>query len=327
MVGLPARGKTYVSQKLCRYLNWLGYHARSFNVGEYRRSQVGASVSHDFFSASNPSGNVARQVAAELALQDLLNWLFNENPVHAKNAVPGEARECFGKAKNRNRNVIVNALEYETTNQEPKEDSASPSSSSLSSTDAALGTITLSKIEDSDNRVAIYDATNTTSERRKWLLSSLLAAGLPLHQILFIELVCNDSHIIDTNIMMVKLSSPDYANVKDKDQALQDFKKRISHYEDVYEPVTQDEFKEIVASLNEGQSPSSKRYSNSNSNHVYYKQASCGVPVIKMFNVKEQLIIMACQQYWQSKIAYYLMNIHTIPRTIYICRVRSHSIF
>ena len=28
MVGLPARGKTYIARKLCRYLNWCGISAK-----------------------------------------------------------------------------------------------------------------------------------------------------------------------------------------------------------------------------------------------------------------------------------------------------------
>ena len=36
MVGLPARGKTYMSRKLSKYLNWIGVNTRVFNLGEYR---------------------------------------------------------------------------------------------------------------------------------------------------------------------------------------------------------------------------------------------------------------------------------------------------
>ncbi|KAI1941331.1 6-phosphofructo-2-kinase [Ophidiomyces ophidiicola] len=37
MVGLPARGKSYITKKLSRYLNWLQHDTRIFNVGERRR--------------------------------------------------------------------------------------------------------------------------------------------------------------------------------------------------------------------------------------------------------------------------------------------------
>lgn len=30
MVGLPARGKTYISKKLSRYLNWIGINTRGW---------------------------------------------------------------------------------------------------------------------------------------------------------------------------------------------------------------------------------------------------------------------------------------------------------
>ena len=36
MVGLPARGKTYIARKVARYLSWLGYSTHVFNVGGYQ---------------------------------------------------------------------------------------------------------------------------------------------------------------------------------------------------------------------------------------------------------------------------------------------------
>ena len=41
MVGLPARGKSYITKKLARYLNWLQHDTRIFNVGERRRVAAG----------------------------------------------------------------------------------------------------------------------------------------------------------------------------------------------------------------------------------------------------------------------------------------------
>ncbi|KAI6857090.1 hypothetical protein KC334_g22142, partial [Hortaea werneckii] len=41
MVGLPARGKSYITKKLARYLNWLQHDTTIFNVGERRRVAAG----------------------------------------------------------------------------------------------------------------------------------------------------------------------------------------------------------------------------------------------------------------------------------------------
>ena len=41
MVGLPARGKSYITKKLARYLNWLQHDTKIFNVGERRREVAG----------------------------------------------------------------------------------------------------------------------------------------------------------------------------------------------------------------------------------------------------------------------------------------------
>jgi hypothetical protein len=58
MVGLPARGKSYTARRIERYLAWLGYATRVFNVGEYRRRKVGANMPHAFFDPDNPAGEL-----------------------------------------------------------------------------------------------------------------------------------------------------------------------------------------------------------------------------------------------------------------------------
>eukprot|EP00123_Amoebidium_parasiticum_P016633 comp23526_c0_seq2/m.39546 comp23526_c0_seq2/g.39546 ORF comp23526_c0_seq2/g.39546 comp23526_c0_seq2/m.39546 type:complete len:664 (-) comp23526_c0_seq2:87-2078(-) len=75
MVGLPARGKSFVSNKVARYLRWLGYKTKVFNIGSYRRDRLGSFHSHDFFRADNPEGLAARQRMCELALDDLRQWM------------------------------------------------------------------------------------------------------------------------------------------------------------------------------------------------------------------------------------------------------------
>ena len=57
MVGLPARGKTYISKKLSRYLNWIGMNTKVFNLGDYRRKMEGGAMpSHQFFDTDNAEG-------------------------------------------------------------------------------------------------------------------------------------------------------------------------------------------------------------------------------------------------------------------------------
>ncbi|KAG5835413.1 hypothetical protein ANANG_G00243710 [Anguilla anguilla] len=57
MIGLPARGKTYMSKKLTRYLNWIGVPTKVFNLGVYRREAVKSYKSYDFFRHDNAGGH------------------------------------------------------------------------------------------------------------------------------------------------------------------------------------------------------------------------------------------------------------------------------
>lgn len=78
MVGLPARGKSFIARKIARYLSWRGHQARVFNVGSYRRDQLGAQKNHSFFDPDNRDARDARRVVAIAALDDAIRWLKEE---------------------------------------------------------------------------------------------------------------------------------------------------------------------------------------------------------------------------------------------------------
>jgi len=68
MCGLPARGKTYTATKLARYLEWMGYRCKVWNLGDQRRKNVGTKKMAAFF---DPDNTEARQVLNDLATDTL----------------------------------------------------------------------------------------------------------------------------------------------------------------------------------------------------------------------------------------------------------------
>nr|CAG8497627.1 537_t:CDS:10 [Entrophospora candida] len=80
MVGLPARGKSYIVKKLKRYLGWLQYDTKIFNVGTLRRNITqqltnGTSHSHEFFDPFNKNAKETREKLAMESLDELIGWL------------------------------------------------------------------------------------------------------------------------------------------------------------------------------------------------------------------------------------------------------------
>lgn len=209
-VGLPARGKTYISRKIARLLNWLGVPTRVFNVGEYRRLRLGAKQPHDFFDPTNIEGQKARLHMAVAALDDMISWLHQ------------------------------------------------------------------------GGRVAIYDATNSTNERRHLINTRCTREGI--HKVIFVESVTDELSIIEANIRETKLLSPDYANL-DPQKAVEDFRERIKHYEKAYETITDD-----------------------------------SLQYIKMFDVGKKIIANRITGYLPGRIVFFLMNLHITPRPIWLTR-------
>lgn len=132
--------------------------------------------------------------------------------------------------------------------------------------------------------IAILDATNSTKDRRRWIQERCQAEGIAT---LFVESKCDDEDLIMSNILEVKTTSPDYKG-QDPETAAQDFRDRIRNYEKVYQTIDEDE-----------------------SDLTY----------LKIMDVGKQVIINRIQDYLQSRVVYYLMNLHIKPRSIWLSRV------
>ena len=101
---------------------------------------------------------------------------------------------------------------------------------------------------------------------------------------LWFEIVCNDPELIDTNIRASKLSNPDYAGLE-PDDAVADFRARIAHYEDVYETVEDHE-----------------------GSHI------------RMHDLGKRIELGDIHGYLPGKLVSLAMNLHTVPRPIFLSR-------
>ena len=207
LVGLPARGKSFTSNNLSRFLNWCGINCKVFNSGDYRRKILSGFQDSEFFNNENFE---KREEISKLCFDQLVEWLKN------------------------------------------------------------------------DGNIAIFDATNTNIKRRKYIKDTASSYGI--NNLIFIELITNDDNIINNNLQL-KLISPDYVD-KDKKFALEDFKKRLSHYQEVYQTIDDSE----------------------------------NLKYIKIINFTEKLLIKNIIGANESLIISYLMNLRLNKNPIYLTR-------
>eukprot|EP00658_Telonema_sp_P-2_P059754 TRINITY_DN48885_c0_g1_i2.p1 TRINITY_DN48885_c0_g1~~TRINITY_DN48885_c0_g1_i2.p1 ORF type:complete len:540 (-),score=116.48 TRINITY_DN48885_c0_g1_i2:266-1885(-) len=207
MVGLPARGKSFIGRKVCRFLVWLGHKTRVFNVGEYRRELEQDYVGAEFFDPNNQQASDRRHRAADLALTDLIGWLKG------------------------------------------------------------------------GGQVALFDATNSTQDRRDWIVQRVHEHKF---QVMFLESYCNDKKILENNITKHKIKSADYCHMEVQD-AIRDFRVRLQHYEDQYETITR-------------------------TDHSW----------VKIVNAGDQLVVNNIRGYIPGRLVSFLTNVHTSPRALYL---------
>lgn len=132
--------------------------------------------------------------------------------------------------------------------------------------------------------VAILDATNSTKARRRWVHDRCQMNNIAT---LFVESKCDNEDIIMSNILEVKTTSPDYVG-QDPEVAAQDFRNRIRNYEKVYQTIGEDE-KDLT--------------------------------YVQLIDVGSKVVIHQIKDYLQSRVVYYLMNLHIKPRSIWLSRV------
>ncbi|KAI0156390.1 bifunctional 6-phosphofructo-2-kinase/fructose-2,6-bisphosphate 2-phosphatase [Xylariaceae sp. FL1272] len=212
MVGLPARGKSYITKKLRRYLAWQQHNTKIFNVGNRRRFTASP------FSPTKPKPKNPMD-APTLAAAALLN----------STPAPGGPLTASGPLarKESHSSRVDHTAEFF----DPKNCEASKLREEM-----AIDTLDelLDYLLSGGGAVGILDATNSTIERRQHLFEHIKTRE-PKLGILFIESVCQNPELLEAN-MRLKLSGPDY---KDKDpvKSLADFKERVKAYESAYVPL------------------------------------------------------------------------------------------
>ncbi|QHS73916.1 6-phosphofructo-2-kinase [Saccharomyces paradoxus] len=216
MVGLPATGKSFITNKLSRFLNYSLYYCKVFNVG-----------------------NTRRRFAKEHGLKDQDSKFFDP-----KNSDSTRLRDKWAM------DTLDELLDY---------------------------------LLEGSGSVGIFDATNTSRERRKNVLARIRKRS-PHLKVLFLESVCSDHALVQKNIRL-KLFGPDYKG-KDPESSLRDFKSRLANYLKAYEPIEDDE----------------------------------NLQYIKMIDVGKKVIAYNIQGFLASQTVYYLLNFNLADRQIWITR-------
>ncbi|KAI9782235.1 MAG: hypothetical protein M1839_005349 [Geoglossum umbratile] len=286
MVGLPARGKSYVTKKIARYLNWLQHDTRIFNVGERRRIAAKVNPLSDIDSAL---GGTDSRVG---------NTRTNNTAIPSVNIEDTSLAESHDKIHSTLGPPAIDFDQHPTSHDDDTTHAMAQDASFFDPGNVVAAQLreqvamsTLDELLDyvlfQGGSVGILDATNSTLQRRRNIMKRVRErAGTELG-VLFLESQCLDKNLLESN-MRLKLSGPDY---KDRDPvvALADFKERVAIYEKNY--VTIGEYEER--------------------NNMQY---------VQMIDVGRKVVSHQIRGFLAAQTVYYLLNFNLAARQIWITR-------
>jgi 6-phosphofructo-2-kinase len=302
MVGLPARGKSYITKKMARYLNWLQHDTKIFNVGEKRRvaaSTNGFRLSQASLERVSSSVREAleqhKDSPAQIAAKILINGDPAQNGLLDPQNLPDPLEDDDNTAVEDPPRVEVTSPGPDDQNgnghMDQSADFFDPENTRAAQIREQCAMETLDDLLDyilkGSGSVGIFDATNSTLARRKQIMDRVRERAGPELNVLFVESLCTDQNLLESN-MRLKLSGPDYQD-KDPHAALADFKKRVAIYEKNYVPIGD------------------------------YEEDH-NMPYVKMVDVGRKMISHQIKGFLAGQAVYYLLNFNLAPRMIWITR-------
>ncbi|TLD33571.1 hypothetical protein PspLS_01484 [Pyricularia sp. CBS 133598] len=295
MVGLPARGKSYITKKIQRYLNWQQHNTRIFNVGSRRRVAAGFSPRAERpVSPKSASGERLRAASILLNGMEQDGDITGKTNGHTNESSQDREPPSFDLNTWKGRPKSIAGVDGPEAYMDQSANFFDPKNTTARALREQVAMDTLDEALDyllfQNGSVGILDATNSTIHRRE-LIVKRVKEREPKLGILFIESICHDQTLLEAN-MRLKLSGPDYHD-KDPIKSLQDFKERVRQYESAYTPLGEWEEK----------------------NDLQY---------IQMIDVGRKVVHHRLRGFLSGGIANYLLTFNLAPRQIWITR-HGHS--
>ncbi|KAJ3334136.1 hypothetical protein HDU76_008598 [Blyttiomyces sp. JEL0837] len=287
MVGLPARGKSYICKKLSKYLAWCGFRTRVFNVGNRRRVMAVPVEEGDIVEGTTPLPEPIQRLPTPTPPtpkspdSDARTSLDASQQKHAATLSVNTAFEKESGKKCEGEHSPVVTSKTGTTHGadffDPHNENAKTIREQL-----AMETLEelISWLKYEGGKVAIHDATNTTIERRQAVMDRIKKEKN-------IDVIFVEPAVLEANIRM-KLKGPDYVNMPEE-EAMQDFRERMRNYEKAYQPLCEAE-------------------------------EEAGVSFIKIINVGKKVVANNIHGFLPSQCVFYLMQIHIKKRVLWLTR-------